>query len=134
MPGCAGRWAVSDLTQFRDHARFMAGQDHAPGCLPARSKPSKTHRFDSRHIGWKWCGRESEHDKHEWRGVSLFGTDYAPEWNCQGICGGCALPAERALWTKLADEVDEHLADRVEVDLFGEMANEPKTERNEGDA
>lgn len=116
---------MSDLTQFRDHARFMADREHAPGCPPERSKPSKPHRFDAKHVGWKWCGNESEHAEHAWKGESRFGGDYAPEWRCVGICGGCHDPKARALWSRLAAEVDDYLNPPVEEDLFGQMTTTP---------
>ncbi|RNL63630.1 hypothetical protein EFK50_07760 [Nocardioides marmoriginsengisoli] len=111
---------MSDLTQFRDHARFMAGREHALGCLVVRSKPPKAHSFDAKNVGWKWCGNNEAHDEHAWKSESQFGSDYAPEWRCAGICGGCNSDAHRALWSRLADEIDAYLADDDETPLWEE--------------
>lgn len=40
-------------------------------------------------------------------------------------CEGCVTDADRDLWTRLAAEIDEHLAAKTETTLFGDEAEEP---------
>lgn len=94
----------TDLEQFREHARFMAGREHAPDCPPVRSKPGRAHRYDGR----KWCGTEATHEPHEWRQKSPLSDRFA-EWRCEGYCTGCAVPGDVALWLQIADEIDAYL-------------------------
>lgn len=94
---------MSDLTQFRDHARFMASREHAEGCAPALSSRSRAHRGVQ-----KWCGNRGAHDEHEWTGNTRFGG-LDVTWWCAGRCSGCVSDAERDLWTRLADEIDAYL-------------------------
>lgn len=100
---------MSDLTQFRDHARFMASREHAEGCAPALSSRSRAHRGVQ-----KWCGNRGAHAEHEWTGHSPLYADREVTWRCAGRCSGCVTDAERALWTQLADEIDAYLQ-QIEV-------------------
>lgn len=100
---------MSDLTQFRDHARLMAARVHAAGCPPERSRPGRAH-----HDGWKWCRDATSHDAHQWSEPSRY-SDALLTWECAGICGGCAPAAERALWAQLAAEIDAYLAHDPDV-------------------
>lgn len=93
----------SDLEQFRDHARFMAGREHAPGCPPVRQRPGRAHNRDR-----KWCGDDTTHSEHAWQQGSPL-SDFMLKWRCAGFCGGCQDPATLALWTRLADEIDGYL-------------------------
>ena len=78
---------MSQLTDFRDHARAMAGSQHRPDCLVR---------------------------DHPW-------TKPRPTKGCTG----CMTGAERALWARLADEVDEPLPLLQAPDLFGNTSPEP---------
>lgn len=119
---------MTELTQFRDHARFMATQMHAPGCPPVRSRPSSVSQGRQ-----KFCGEASAHDAHQWQQPSMFGrSEFVNDWHCAGICGGCVVEADRVLWHKLATEIDDHLAEHIEVDLFGNEAAEPDNRNDEG--
>lgn len=90
---------MSDLTQHRDHFRRMAAREHAPGCPIARQRPARAHYAGTKA---KWCGNDQPHDSHTWEQASRF-EGHPHQWDCEGICGGCMDPADRALWTRLAE-------------------------------
>ena len=100
---------MSDLTQFRDHARLMADREHAAGCPPVRSQPGR-----QSHDNEKWCGTTTAHAEHLWSEKSRFG-EHLIDWACHGICGGCSPAGERDLWRALADEIDAYLSHDPEV-------------------
>lgn len=98
----------SDLEMFRAHARrratWLPGDPIAPYCKP---NP------------YRVVGGESHPDPwHE---------------GCRNDGCGCEChepkPEERALWTQLADEIDDYLGgDSLAVDLFGDLTAEPNDE------
>jgi hypothetical protein len=71
---------MSDLTDFRDHCRDMQDTNHKPGCSAALTR-------------------------HQW--------DYALRWGHADPgdrdCPGCNPQADRDLFRRLADEIDQHL-------------------------
>lgn len=101
---------MSDLTQLRDHARFMAGREHAAGCPPVRSRPhlARTVEMWCGNEQALWCGNKNAHDSHDWTRQARFVNGHV-EWHCHGICGGCMPDSERALWVSIAEEIDAYL-------------------------
>lgn len=77
-------------------------RDHARAMVDADHKPE--------------CAEER---KGSWGATYLHRPD--------STCSGCIPDAERALWTRLADEVDAYLAgDLIDVDLFGDETPLPE--------
>lgn len=96
---------MSDLTKFRDYSRVMAQGGHSDECV----------------IG-------SAEAKRRWGYFRMF-REWEPKWGprpdgpprpCEG---DCVSAGDRALFARLAAEVDEYLA--PQPDLFGEMTAEP---------
>lgn len=95
---------MSQLTAFRDHCRKMADAEHKPECpsLPANIP--------------YWPA---------WHGIYDDAGDIeALGWNgpppSAPTCAGCNSDTDRALFARMAAEVDQHL-DR---DLFAEANDE----------
>ena len=102
---------MSDLTAFRDHARVMAGAQHKPECCQC---------------GAGYCcgciGHPNMHPHWDKHGVPTGWPEHAetcPGNPCAPPCPGCVTDADRALWTRLADEADAWLARDDEEGLFG---------------
>lgn len=100
---------MSDLEEFRDHARRLSTAEHrdAP-CRRTRFTRGTTLGTPTWHMS---CERTDGHDRHPW-------TTDRFDWDCPGLCGGCMTDAERSLWRRLADEVDEHLDMQVADDAL----------------
>ena len=115
MRGCE---QMSDLTEFRDHAQRLSTADHRDDCDRIH-RIVKLDRWLNRYglDATLSCGSTDGHEPHFWQVSGL-------DWDCPGLCGGCMPDSERALWTKLASEVDAYLnEDRVpDDDLFGGVA------------
>lgn len=79
---------MSDLEQFRDHARHMAG----PFDGTTKSPPCSGRTFKNR-------DRETGQPQHRWCPGGL---------TCRCSCHE-PTPADRRLWAQLADEIDRHL-------------------------
>ena len=79
---------MSELTTFRDHARIMSLRKHRPDCLLWKKVGHYAHL----------CSDECTH----------------PEPRCPG----CVTDADRALWARLADEVDAYLSHEEEEALL----------------
>lgn len=97
---------MSDLERFRDHCREMATIQHAEDCYGAQ-RVTKVLLRNGRASDLDHdlsCADETAHDAHEWIG------DHGFDWFCPGVCGGCVSDADRALWIRLADEIDGYLA------------------------
>lgn len=95
---------MSDLETFRDHCQRMADSRHLDDC-------ERIHRVTKALAGYgselDWtisCADLTGHEPHEWVGDRGF------DWYCPGLCSGCMPDAQRALWTRLADEVDAYLS------------------------
>lgn len=97
---------MSDLTRFRDHAREMTERLHRPDCC----------RCEQTYC----CGCIGHPAYHPdvrppwWYGPAMLWTAHAE--TCPGNpaapnCTGCVTDAERALWTQIADEIDDYLDD-----------------------
>ncbi|MBA3782855.1 MAG: hypothetical protein H0X12_13515 [Nocardioides sp.] len=97
---------MSDLTAFRDHCRVRAEWRSGEPRAPCREQ-------------------------------TAFGSPKpADHTNCGGYQCGCLChepaPRDRALFRRLADEIDAYLAEGdADVDLFGEMTALPETEGRE---
>jgi hypothetical protein len=92
---------MSDLTTFRDHARKMSTAEHKPEC---EGDPGCAWTYRPP-CGFGTCGD----------GCKAPTTERPrPDPNCPG----CVTDADRALWTRLADETDAYLARNVEEGLF----------------
>lgn len=99
---------MSDLTRFADHCREMATAEHKPAC-PSLSRPRPIWVPD-------WIDDQGVH-----HGEHLSGYLVPPP------CEGCVTDAERALWTRLAAEVEDYLTERSDA-VRGEQVSEPTTE------
>lgn len=98
---------MSALTEFRNHCRKMATVEHKPECpsLPANRPHWPT-----------WAavyGDDGELEALRWNGP----RPPVP------ACDGCNSADDRALFARMASEVDDYLA--PQVDLFGETTPEP---------
>ena len=78
---------MSELSAFGAHARAMATATHKPGCVGQYGV--KEHRV------WTEQGGIVQPAVEPW-------------------CHGCVTDADRALWTRLADEVDAYLSHEEE--------------------
>ncbi len=92
---------MSDLTQFRDHARRCSIATHRTDCPSIR--PSRGYPFRAGR-----CDDKTDHDPHE-----IF-----PLVDCPGVCSGCMPDSERALWARLASETDAYLSRPTEEPLL----------------
>lgn len=82
---------MSDLTSFRDHCRSMAADGaHLAACLSLRPRVSA------------WAARFADQEPFE-----------------PPACPGCVPAADRALFQRLADEVDAYLTEDEDEVLFG---------------
>jgi hypothetical protein len=75
---------MSDLSTLADHARKMSTARHKPECPPRHRRP-------------QWV---NDHDSD---GLFTGGHEDPPP------CPGCVTDADRALWTRIADEIDDYL-------------------------
>lgn len=80
---------MSDLSSFRDHARAMSTAEHKPECT------GTPERIASR-----------ERDRRGYR--AIFREEH-PKLPPLEPCLGCVTDTDRALWLRLADEVDAYL-------------------------
>lgn len=74
--------AVSDLTRFRDHCRAMSEAEHKPECQSLMTAE------------WRWPPN-----------ADMLAN---PVWWKPPHCDGCNSEKDRALFARLADEVDEY--------------------------
>lgn len=81
---------MSGLTRFRDHCRRMSTAEHKPEC------PSLT----AREPHWDAWILAEDGKSMTWRGPK-------PPWT-PPTCDGCLTDADRALFERLADEVDAY--------------------------
>ncbi len=94
---------MSALSEFHEHARRLSTSEHRDDC-------ERIHRITKVLSGGhsldpaRSCDSTDGHDMHDWTDSRGFG------WWCPGLCGGCMPEAERVLWTRLADEIDEYMA------------------------
>jgi len=88
---------MSELTTFRDHARAMSEAEHRKDCEGTPDRVATRAR-----------------DISSYR--RMFG-ELHPKLMPIERCPGCVTDADRALWARLADEVDAHLARNVEEGL-----------------
>lgn len=103
---------MSRLSAFRAHCRDMAEAEHKPDCPRVTAvKPY-----------WPpggWAPIDADGNWH--RGVGPIGglgwLGPEPEWS-PPPCDGCVSDGDRALWTRLADEVDDYEAGQFS--LFGD--------------
>jgi len=102
---------MSDLSAFAEHARKMATAQHKPECCQC---------------GAGYCcgciGHPNMHPHWDKHGVPTGWPEHAetcPGNPCAPPCPGCVTDADRALWTRLADEADAWLARDDEEGLFG---------------
>lgn len=94
------------LAATRDHARRMATAEHTDDCVRA-------YRAACRRAGPKWeVDLDSAGDPVS---MTWLGTVPRPD-----PCPGCVTEVDRALWARLADELDAYLADDDEPDLLSE--------------
>lgn len=97
---------MTGLTDFAAHARDMAKSKHQDDCPD--QQPPVMDGFTAT------CEQPQPHDRHPWFKFDL-------SWTCPGVCGGCMSDTERDLWQRLADEIDQHLADDDQM-MIGEDA------------
>jgi hypothetical protein len=90
---------VSELTTFRDHARRMATSGHKPEC---EGTPERVAERTRNRMGYRAIFRE-----------------HHPKLEPIEPCPGCVTDADRALWARLAAEVDAYLSHDEEGALFG---------------
>lgn len=109
---------MSGLAQFRDHCRRMATAEHVPEC------PSLT----AREPYWPPGGWVLTDPKDAMAGLTWIGPK--PKWE-PPTCDGCLSDADRALFARMASEVDEYLA--PQPDLFGDLTAEPPTPQGDPD-
>ena len=96
---------MSALEDFRDHARCLSESAHRDDCDRIHRIVKRSQWLEDRCLdGTLSCPSESGHGPHSWVG------NHGMDWACPGLCGGCSSDADRALWTRLADEIDEHLS------------------------
>ena len=98
---------MSDLRSFRDHAAAMAQAEHFPTC-PSLTTPPQRPVWDINY-------------DHEGRPASLSLAGFTAE---RPTCDGCYPAEHRALWERLAAEVDDYL--EPVPDLFGGESVEPR--------
>lgn len=103
---------MSDLEQFRDHARRMANAEHRDDCMRIH-RIVKVDRWLSDHGLDRTlsCPDTTGHEPHTWEGVGL-------DFDCPGLCGGCMTDREAKLWRDLADEVDDYLTTDDDAGLW----------------
>lgn len=88
---------MSELTTFRNHARRMAEAEHQDDC---EGTPERVTRRARDRMGYR----------------AIFGED-SPQPPIEP-CPGCVSDGDRALWARLADEVDAYLSHDEEGALF----------------
>lgn len=91
----AGDPMSTRLDRFRDHCARMATAEHKPEC------PSLT----AREPYWPPGGWVATDGKNEANGLSWLGRK--PKWE-PPKCDGCLTDADRDLFARLADEVDQY--------------------------
>ena len=94
---------MSELSEFGKHARAMSTRQHTEPCPWVN--PAKAKRDSGRAI---WQLAEDQSALH------LVGFEATIP-----ACPGCVTDADRALWARLADEVDAYLQEDEEPGLFG---------------
>ena len=92
---------MSELETFRDHCRKMADAGHSPDCAFATGKALD--RWGHFHLFREW--------PEKW-GARPSG----PPKPCPG---DCVSDADRALFTRLADEIDAYLTPDADEPLWG---------------
>ena len=85
---------MTSLADAAAHARAMSTARHTPECPPRDRLP-------------RWV---NEHDDD----LRIIGGHEGPP-----PCPGCVTDAERALWGRLADEMEAYMARDDEEGLFG---------------
>ena len=101
---------MSDLEQTRNHARKMSESAHLYGCY------GKAHNRipprPGRPLGVKDCRDDDPHEAHVWAMTLSNGVDtiHGGSVRCRGICGGCMTDRARAMWKRIADELDAYLS------------------------
>lgn len=105
---------MSDLTKFRDHAAAMARAEHKPECPSLHPVP------------WPPGGWVPTDGEDSMNGLTWIGPPPPPP-----ECSGCLTDADRALFARLAGEVDAYLA--PQPDLFGGETKEPAPSRGGGE-
>ena len=108
------------LASDAEHYRRMATAEHKPECPSLTAvepywPPGGWAPIDAE---GNWCTGPGIPTGLGWLGPK-------PEWSPPS-CPGCNPPADRALFARLADEVDAHLA--PQPDLFGGESVEPVSE------
>lgn len=78
---------MSDLTQFRDHARRLSTAEHGDACEAV------------------------------WHETTWYGLHETRREKPDPHCPGCVTASDRTLWSRLADEVDAYLTDDDEQQL-----------------
>ena len=92
---------MSDLERFADHCRAMATAEHKPECCRCgRPYCCGCVGHPDYHPGWDEHYGTTRWAEHAAR---CPGNPGAPP------CPGCVTDADRALWTRLADEVAAYL-------------------------
>lgn len=89
---------MNELGAFGTHARVMATADHKPECA---GTPERIADRARRRVGYLRLFREAP-----------------PEVQPIDPCPGCVSDADRALWARLADEVDAYLNHDADEGLF----------------
>ena len=92
---------MSELGAFRDHCRRMAEAEHRPECASLRPEPY-------------WVAWALSPD-----GMTMYWRGPKPPWS-PAACDCHLTDAERALFARLADEIDAHLSNDDEP-LWGEQ-------------
>ena len=106
---------MSDLETFRDHARRLSESAHRDDCTRIHRIVKLSRWLEDRGLdGTLSCPSEEGHEPHGWIG------QHGMDWACPGLCAGCATDTERALWAKLADEIDAYLAPGDDEPLWGD--------------
>lgn len=77
---------MSDLTTFRDHCRTMATAEHKPGCQEGQADAVR-----------------------KWTMAQKWGPGWGEPDEQPTPCPGCNSEADRALFARLAAEVDDYL-------------------------
>jgi hypothetical protein len=98
---------VTRLTCFRDHAARMAEADHKPDCPHVTAVKPYWPRWGAIDENHEWCAKTGK----PMVGLGWLGPE--PPWE-RPPCDGCVTDDDRALWRRLAAEVDAY----VDGDLF----------------
>lgn len=93
---------MSSLSAFRDHCRRMAEAEHKPDCPHVTAAEPYWPPG-----GWAPVDHDGNWDNSGGPIVALGWLGPKPEWS-PPACDGCIGADDRALWKRLADEVDDY--------------------------